>query len=180
MGSQSKSFHPQLLLFISAEGWKHMNGRAVGIYDATWAPPHWSVYQWVFELTIVFLLHTRGLAAIQHPSSPAGLHPPTLTILCISFNLAFVQHFTSVLCTFKSLDSFLNHGWIHYPRFFSWLLEANPNVLPGIAEGKTLLMMFLNLFLWYKHWPWNNSCLLCELIFPHLEILNKLNNLAAH
>lgn len=44
MGSQSKSFHPQLLLFTSVEGWKHTNGQATGIYDAMWAPACWSVY----------------------------------------------------------------------------------------------------------------------------------------
>ena len=68
------------------------------------------LYQQVSELPVVFLLGARGLAAVQHPSSPAELRPPTLTILHIRLNLAFVQHFTSVLCIIKSLDSFLNHG----------------------------------------------------------------------
>lgn len=37
-----KSFHPWLLLFTNAEGWKHMNGQGMGIYDAIWVPAHWS------------------------------------------------------------------------------------------------------------------------------------------
>lgn len=77
----------------------------------------------------------RGLAAIQHPSPPDGLHPPALPIPLISFNLPLCS--TSHLCCVKSNPSTAFLIADEFISSDSWLQDANSSVLPGIAEGRT-------------------------------------------